>query len=55
MLNLIKKSKKLIIKSALKLKIIIILFSFFFSSLALAEPTFIADIDISAMKELLPG
>ena len=48
MLNLIKKSKKLIIKGALKLKIIIILFGFFFSSLALAEPTFIADIDSSA-------
>ena len=48
MLNLIKKSKKLIIKSALKLKIIIILFGIFFSSLSLAEPTFIADIDSSA-------
>ena len=48
MLNLIKKSKKLIIKSALKLKIIIILFGFFFSSLSLAEPTFIADFDISS-------
>ena len=47
MLNLIKKSKKLIIKSALKLKIIIILFGFFFSSLSLAEPTFIANLDIS--------
>ncbi|MDA7807727.1 autotransporter domain-containing protein [Candidatus Pelagibacter sp.] len=47
MLNLIKKSKKLIIKGALKLKIIIILFGFFFSSLSLAEPTFIADFDIS--------
>ena len=46
MLNLIKKSKKLIIKSALKLKIIIILFGFFFSSLSLAEPTFIADFNI---------
>ena len=47
MLNLIKKSKKLIIKSALKLKVFLVLFSLFFSSLALAEPTFIADFDIS--------
>ena len=45
MLNLIKKSKKLIIKGALKLKVFLVLFSLFFSSLALAEPTFIADID----------
>ena len=41
MLNLIKKSKKLIIKGALKLKIFLVLFSLFFSSLALAEPVFI--------------
>ena len=47
MLNLIKKSKKLIIKGALKLKVFLVLFSLFFSSLALAEPTFIADIDSS--------
>ena len=47
MLNLIKKSKKLIIKSALKLKVFLVLFSLFFSSLALAEPTFIANLDIS--------
>ena len=47
MLNLIKKSKKLIIKGALKLKVFLVLFSLFFSSLALAEPTFIADFDIS--------
>ncbi|MDA9604008.1 autotransporter domain-containing protein [Candidatus Pelagibacter sp.] len=48
MLNLIKKSKKLIIKGALKLNVFLVLFSLFFSSLALAEPTFIADIDSSA-------
>ena len=47
MLNLIKKTKKLIIKGALKLKVFLVLFSLFFSSLALAEPTFIADFDIS--------
>ena len=47
MLNLIKKSKKLIIKGALKLKVFLVLFSLFFSSLALAEPTFIANFDIS--------
>ena len=55
MLNLIKKSKKLIIKSALKLKIIIILFGFFFSSLSLAEPTFIADFDISSDESSATG
>ena len=47
MLNLIKKSKKLIIKGALELKVFLVLFSLFFSSLALAEPTFIANLDIS--------
>jgi uncharacterized protein with beta-barrel porin domain len=55
MLNLIKKSKKLIIKSALKLKIIIILFGFFFSSLSLAEPTFIANLDISSDEGVSTG
>ena len=55
MLNLIKKSKKLIIKGALKLKIIIILFGFFFSSLALAEPTFIANLDISSDESSATG
>ena len=45
MLNLIKKSKKLIIKGALKLKVFLVLFSLFFSSLALAEPAFIANFD----------
>ena len=35
MLNLIKKSKKLIIKGALKLNVFLVLFSLFFSSLAL--------------------
>ena len=55
MLNLIKKSKKLIIKSALKLKIIIILFGFFFSSLSLAEPTFIADFDIISDESSATG
>ncbi|QIZ21356.1 autotransporter domain-containing protein [Candidatus Pelagibacter giovannonii] len=53
MLNLIKKSKKLIIKSALKLKVFLVLFSLFFSSLALAEPTFIANLDIRS-KESSP-
>ena len=55
MLNLIKKSKKLIIKGALKLKIIIILFGFFFSSLSLAEPTFIANLDINSDEEVPTG
>jgi uncharacterized protein YhjY with autotransporter beta-barrel domain/DNA-binding beta-propeller fold protein YncE len=41
MLNLIKKSKRLIIKGALKLNVFLVLFSLFFSSLALAEPVFI--------------
>ncbi|MDA7830641.1 autotransporter domain-containing protein [Candidatus Pelagibacter sp.] len=53
MLNLIKKSKKLIIKSALKLKIFLVLFSLFFSSLALAEPTFIANFNVQD-KETSP-
>ena len=53
MLNLIKKSKKLIIKGALKLKVFLVLFSLFFSSLALAEPTFIANLDIRS-KESSP-
>ena len=48
MLNLIKKTKKLIIKNSLKTKVFLVLFSLFFSSLSLAEPTFIADIDSSA-------
>ena len=55
MLNLIKKTKKLIIKGALKLKIIIILFGFFFSSLSLAEPTFIANLDISSDEGVATG
>jgi len=46
MLNLIKKSKKLIIKGALKLNIFLVLFSLFFSSLALAEPVFIDKLNI---------
>jgi uncharacterized protein YhjY with autotransporter beta-barrel domain len=46
MLNLIKKSKKLIIKGALKLKVFLVLFSLFFSSLALAEPVFIDKLNI---------
>jgi len=48
MLNLIKKSKKLIIKGALKLKVFLVLFSLFFSSLALAEPTSIANFNINS-------
>ncbi|MDC1463800.1 autotransporter domain-containing protein [Alphaproteobacteria bacterium] len=55
MLNLIKKSKRLIIKGVLKLKIFLVLFSFFFSSLALAEPTFIADFDISSDESSATG
>jgi uncharacterized protein YhjY with autotransporter beta-barrel domain len=55
MLNLIKKAKKLIIKGALKLKIFLVLFSLFFSSLALAEPTFIADFDISSDESSATG
>ncbi|MDA7470948.1 autotransporter domain-containing protein [Candidatus Pelagibacter ubique] len=55
MLNLIKKSKKLIIKGALKLKIFLVLFSLFFSSLSLAEPTFIANLDISSDEGVSTG
>jgi len=55
MFNLIKKNKRLIIKGVLKLKIIIILFGFFFSSLTLAEPTFIADFDISSDEASATG
>ena len=55
MLNLIKKSKKLIIKGALKLKVFLVLFSLFFSSLALAEPTFIANLDISSDEGVPTG
>ena len=55
MLNLIKKSKKLIIKGALKLKVFLVLFSLFFSSLALAEPTFIANLDISSDESSATG
>ncbi|MDA7752910.1 autotransporter domain-containing protein [Candidatus Pelagibacter sp.] len=53
MLNLIKKSKKLIIKGALKLNVFLVLFSLFFSSLALAEPTFIANFNVQD-KETSP-
>jgi uncharacterized protein YhjY with autotransporter beta-barrel domain len=55
MLNLIKKSKKLIIKGVLKLKVFLVLFSLFFSSLALAEPTFIADKDIRSDEAVATG
>ena len=55
MLNLIKKSKKLIIKGALKLKVFLVLFSLFFSSLALAEPTFIADFNIRSYQSSATG
>ena len=55
MLNLIKKSKKLIIKGALKLKVFLVLFSLFFSSLALAEPTFIADFNIRSDESSATG
>ena len=48
-------NKLLTIKGVLKPKVFLVLFSLFFSSLALAEPTFIADIDISAMKEVATG
>ncbi|MDA9645003.1 autotransporter domain-containing protein [bacterium] len=48
MLNLIKKSKKLIIKGALKLKVFLVLFSLFFSSLALAEPVFIDNFNVKS-------
>ena len=50
MLNLIKKSKKLIIKSALKLKVFLVLFSLFFSSLALAAP-----LSVTWKGALIPG
>ncbi|MDA9852765.1 autotransporter domain-containing protein [Candidatus Pelagibacter sp.] len=55
MLNLIKKTKKLIIKGALKLKVFLVLFSLFFSSLALAEPTFIADFNIRSYESSATG
>jgi len=55
MLNLIKKSKKLIIKGALELKVFLVLFSLFFSSLALAEPTFIADFNIRSDESSATG
>ena len=45
--NFFWKNKLLTIKSVLKPKVFLVLFSLFFSSLALAEPTFIADFDIS--------
>ena len=48
MLNLIKKSKKLIIKGALKLNVFLVLFSLFFSSLALAEPVFIDNFNVKS-------
>ena len=45
--NFFWKNKLLTIKGVLKHKVFLVLFSLFFSSLALAEPTFIADFDIS--------
>ena len=48
MLNLIKKSKKLIIKGVLKPKVFLVLFSLFFSSLALAEPVFIDNFNVKS-------
>ncbi|MDA9188880.1 autotransporter outer membrane beta-barrel domain-containing protein [Candidatus Pelagibacter sp.] len=50
MFNLIKKSKKLIIKGALKLKVFLVLFSLFFSSLALAAP-----LSVTWKGALIPG
>ena len=50
MLNLIKKSKKLILKGALKLKVFLVLFSLFFSSLALAAP-----LSVTWKGGLIPG
>ncbi|MDC1250656.1 autotransporter outer membrane beta-barrel domain-containing protein [Pelagibacteraceae bacterium] len=50
MLNLIKKSKRLIIKGALKLKVFLVLFSLFFSSLALAAP-----LSVTWKGALIPG
>ena len=50
MLNLIKKSKKLIIKGALKPKVFLVLFSLFFSSLALAAP-----LSVTWKGGLIPG
>ena len=50
MLNLIKKSKKLIIKGALKPKVFLVLFSLFFSSLALA-----AALSVTWKGALIPG
>ena len=45
--NFFWKNRLLTIKGVLKPKVFLVLFSLFFSSLALAEPTFIADFDIS--------
>ena len=50
MLNLIKKSKKLIIKNSLKPKVFLVLFSLFFSSLALAAP-----LSVTWKGALIPG
>ena len=50
MLNLIKKSKRLIIKGALKPKVFLVLFSLFFSSLALAAP-----LSVTWKGGLIPG
>jgi len=50
MLNLIKKSKKLIIKGVLKPKVFLILFSLFFSSLSLAAP-----LSVTWKGGLIPG
>ena len=50
MLNLIKKSKKLIIKNLLKPKVFLVLFSLFFSSLALAAP-----LSVTWKGALIPG
>ena len=50
MLNFIKKTKKLIIKNSLKPKVFLVLFSLFFSSLALAAP-----LSVTWKGALIPG
>ena len=50
MFNFIKKTKKLIIKNSLKPKVFLVLFSLFFSSLALAAP-----LSVTWKGALIPG
>ena len=53
--NFFWKNKLLTIKGVLKPKVFLVLFSLFFSSLALAEPTFIADFNIRSDESSATG